>query len=177
MAFSTAKGDNLVKGSFSFTGVITKNLGQAKCQSGSYSCSTSLSWSLSVELFDFLLFLEETVWGVHESIKGMLLFIVPASHPPWSAHKGDAKEMRISEIPAPRIQGQYTRLLLNMTSTLFNQKDSLHWPKSRIQKKCNLKSERDYHKVRKRWVYNQCGSSSHLQPHWTYYPAFNHFRI
>ena len=66
---------------------------------------------------------------------GVWLFIIPASHPPWSANKGDANEMRISDISAPGIQGQYTQLLRNMTNTLFNQKDSLHGPNSPNPKK------------------------------------------
>ena len=60
---------------------------------------------------------------------GVCLFITPASHPPRSANKGDANEMRISSTSTPGIQGQYTRLLRNMKSTLLNRKDSLHGPK------------------------------------------------
>ena len=79
-----------------------------------------------MDLFDFLRFRDETMYGGKVSIMGMWLFIIPASNPPWSTNKGDVNEMRISDISTPGIQGQYTRLLLNMTSTLFNQKDSLH---------------------------------------------------
>ena len=32
------------------------------------------------------------------SMMGVWLFIIPASHPPWSANKGDANEMRVSNI-------------------------------------------------------------------------------
>ena len=43
-------------------------------------------------------------------IMGVCWFIIPASHPPRSANKGDAKEIRVSSISTPGIQGQYTRV-------------------------------------------------------------------
>ena len=118
-------------------------------QSGSYS--SSLSWlSLSFESFVLILFLEETTFVGKVSIMGMWLFIVPASHPPRSANKGDANEMRISDISTSGIQGQYTRLLCNMTSTLFNRRDSFHWPKGQKPKEMQPKEWKDYHKVREK---------------------------